>query len=257
MKIKSYKYDFTQLAGVSLQLRGGLRAGFTLVEILVAVTIIVMIISMVYGSYFATAKSTDVYKAKMTMSSRTRKVLGQMARQIRCSYVGKTEEHTDSAETISRGKSEISEGPIIYFNCEQDAPGGEILHLVTTNGLFRRKGQVNGLFDVAYKFDKSSGTLSLSQRRFVGTPERLIEERNWRPLLINVECVELDFFDGQQWLSKWDFEQKKKLPFAVKIGITSRDENYRQCCYVTIAYVGCSWNQGRGTQPARLVLVNE
>jgi type II secretory pathway component PulJ len=75
-----------------------------LVEVLVAAAIIVTIVSMVYGSYFATAKSTEAYKAKMTLSGQTRKVLGQMARQIRCSYVGKTEERTDLSGTISPGK---------------------------------------------------------------------------------------------------------------------------------------------------------
>ncbi|GAG01600.1 unnamed protein product, partial [marine sediment metagenome] len=63
--------------------------------------------------------------------------------------------------------------------------------------------------------------------------------------LRNVECVELDFFDGQQWLPKWDFKQKRKLPYAVKIGITGKDENYRQCHYGTIAFIGCSGSQGR------------
>lgn len=233
------------------------KDGFTLVEILMAVTIIVMIVSMVYGSYFATAKSTKVYKAKMTMSGQTRKVLRQMARQIRCSYLGKTKEHADLAGTISRGKMETPESPIIYFNCEPDAPGGEILHLVTTNRLFSEQEQAEGLFDVAYKFDKDSGTLSLSQRRFVGTPERFVEERNWRPLVRNVEGIDLDFFDGQQWLSKWDFKQMVKLPVAVKIGITSKDENHRQCRYGTIVYVGCSWNQGRVTRPETLVSVSK
>lgn len=237
------------------QFRGRFRTAFTLVEVLVAVTIIVTIVSMVYGSYFATAKSTDVYKAKITLSGQTRKVLRQMARQIRCSYIGKTVEDTGSAGTFSQGERKIKESPIIFFNYEPDVSGGEILRLVTTNGLFFQEGQADGLFDVAYKFDKNSGTLSLSQRRFVGTPERLIEKRNWRPLLRNVECVELDFFDGQQWLSKWDFKQKRKLPYAVRISITSKDENYRQCHYGTIAYVCCSVNQGRGALSETLVSV--
>jgi prepilin-type N-terminal cleavage/methylation domain-containing protein len=239
------------------QFRGGLRTGFTLIEILVAVTIIVTIVSMVYGSYFATAKSTDVYKAKMTLSGQTQRVLRQMARQIRCSYIGKTQEHSDSAGAISRGERKITEKPIIYFNCEPDARGGEILHLVTTNGLFCQEGLADGLFDVTYKFDKNSGTLSLSQIRFVGTPGRFIEKRNWRPLLRNVECIELDFFDGQQWLPKWDFKQKKKLPYAVRIGITSKDKNYRQCHYGTIAHVGCSGSRGRETLSETLKSVSK
>ncbi|MHC4632893.1 MAG: PulJ/GspJ family protein, partial [Planctomycetota bacterium] len=83
------------------------KRGFTLVEILVAMAIIVTIVSMVYGSYFATSKSAETCKAKMALSQQVRKVLQQMARQIRCSYADKAEELTDVAGTISREKSTV------------------------------------------------------------------------------------------------------------------------------------------------------
>jgi len=70
------------------------KSGFTLVEILVAMAIIVTIVSMVYGSYFATSKSTQAYKSKITLSQQGRKVLEQMARQIRCSYAIKADKNT-------------------------------------------------------------------------------------------------------------------------------------------------------------------
>ncbi|MHC4244281.1 MAG: PulJ/GspJ family protein, partial [Planctomycetota bacterium] len=106
MKSKSVKYNVTPLEvgavyGLPLRIRRRLRAGFTLIEILVAVTIIVTIVSMVYGSYFATAKSTDAYQARMTTSGQTRKVLDRMARQIRCSYIGEAIEDKDLAGTKS------------------------------------------------------------------------------------------------------------------------------------------------------------
>ena len=250
MKSKSVKYNVTPLAAGAvyeppLRIRRRFRAGFTLIEILVSVTIIAMIVSMVYGSYFATAKSADAYKARMTTSGQTQKVLRWMTQQIRCSYIGKISEETELAGTDSSRTSKIKKSPIIYFSYEPDAMGSETLHLVTTHMLFCDDGYINGLVDIAYKFDKNSGTLSLSQRRFVGAPEKYLEDRNWRELLVNVESVELDFFDGRQWLTEWDFELKKKIPAAVKISITCEDENYRQCHYGTIAYVDSSSKPGR------------
>jgi len=251
VKSKTGKHNFTQSEVIPrrhlAQRRGGLATGFTLVEILVAVAIIVSIVSMVYGSYFATAKSTDAYKAKMTLSTQARKTLMQMAKQIRCSYISKVKESSDSAKAISQGKTKSNEKPIKYFNCEPDARGGETLHLVTTQRLFCQETQKDGLFDVIYKFDKDHGILYLSQKRFVGTSEELTEERNYRPLLENIERFELDFFDGQQWLTEWRFEQKKELPYAVKISIICKDENNRQCHYSIVSYIGCSGNQGQST----------
>jgi prepilin-type N-terminal cleavage/methylation domain-containing protein len=249
VKSKSCKYDFVlfEAGKVYKQIplfRSRPPTGFTLIEILVAVTIIATIVSMVYGSYFATAKSADLYKTRMTMFGRTRKVLCRMARQIRCSYIGKATEDTDLTGTDSSQTNKINKRPVIYFSYKPDAPGSGTLHLVTTHKLFCEDGYANGLFDIAYKFDKNIGMLYLSQRRFAGTPENNIEDRNWRPLLTNVESLELDFFDGRQWWRKWDFEEKRKLPIAVKIGITCEDENSRQCHYGTIAYVDCSGSQG-------------
>jgi len=240
VKSKSVKYNVMPLAVVAvyeppLRIRRRLRAGFTLIEILVSVTIIATIVSMVYGSYFATAKSAEVYKARMTTSGQTQKVLRWMTQP----------EETELAGTDSSRTSKIKKSPIIYFSYEPDSLGSGILHLVTTNKLFCEEGYANGLVDVAYKFNKNSGTLSLSQRRFVGTTEKYLEDRNWRELLVNVESVEWDFFDGRQWLQEWDFERKKKLPAAVKIDITSKDENDRKCHYGTIAYVDSSSNPDR------------
>ena len=261
MKCKTSKPNLTQLKVIPLgrftQRRRGLATGFTLVEILVAVVIIVSIVSMVYGSYFTTAKSTEVYKAKMILSAQARKVLMQMARQIRCSYPGKAKEHTDSAGKAPQGEIKINEKPIIYFNCEPDTHGGQTLHLVTTHRLFCQETQKDGLFDIIYKFDKNSGMLFLNQRQFIGTSEELIEERNFRPLLANIERFELDFFDSHQWLSKWDFKQKKELPYAVKISITCKDENQRHCHYSIVANVGCSANQDRSTTSKKFMSINK
>ena len=87
------------------------KNGFTLVEILVAMAIIVVIVSLVYGSYFATSKSTQAYKSRIALFQQGRKVLRQMARQIRCSYAGTTEEPTPpiTLTSISQQRKETPE----------------------------------------------------------------------------------------------------------------------------------------------------
>jgi prepilin-type N-terminal cleavage/methylation domain-containing protein len=255
---KSCKYDFRPLEkgkviAPILRFRSGPLSGFTLIEVLVAITLIVTIVSMVYGSYFATAKSADVYETRMNMSAQTRKVLNWMTRQIRCSYIFKAEDEKNSIGTDSKLTNIISRSPVVYFNYKSNAYDSVILHFVTTQKLFSEDGQANGLFDVAYKFDRNIGTLYLSQRRFTGTSEKYLEDRNWRPILTNVESVELDFFNGQKWCSEWDFEQMKKLPFAVKIAITCKDENNRRCRYGTVADIHCSGNYKLGAISKKLV----
>lgn len=242
------------------------KNGFTLVEILVAMAIIVAIISMVYSSYFATSKSTQAYKSRIALSQQGRKVLGQMARQIRCSYAG-TNEDTISSITltsISQQQRETPENIVSYFDSDQDNPSGEILHLITTSRFLKKQDSTDGLFEIAYKYDKDKGTLFLSQRRFDGVPEivrmayaDIMQKRNWQPIASNINCLELAFFDGQQWLKNWNFNDGKRLPYAVKLDITFEDENYRQCHYGTAIYINCRKNQSEKTQAERLVAMKK
>jgi len=243
------------------------KSGFTLIEILVAAAIIVTIVSMVYGSYFATSKSARSCKSRIALSRQGRKVLEQIARQIRCSYVGSAKEYKSPARPVFRQREKMPEDVISYFDGNSGETGGEILQLVTTSGvrsnpcksgyspstrtsngasgISEGRATLDGLFETTYKFDKSSGTLFFSQERFVGAPKSLVENKNWQPIAGNVESVELAFFDGQQWLHTWDFKEKKSLPNAVRINITCEDENCRQYHYGTIAYVCCRKNQAK------------
>jgi prepilin-type N-terminal cleavage/methylation domain-containing protein len=235
------------------------KNGFTLVEILVAMAIIVVIVSLVYGSYFATSKSTQAYKSRIALFQQGRKVLRQMARQIRCSYAGTTEKTTPSITltSISQQRKETPENVISYFDSDQDNPSGEILHLITTSRFLKNLDSTDGLFEATYKFDKNKGTLFLSQRRFTGVTESAMQKRDWQAVTSNISRLEFAFFDGQQWLKNWNFNDEKRLPYAVKLDITCEDENHRQYHYGTIVDVYCRKNQGEKTQAERLVAIKK
>jgi type II secretion system protein J len=231
-----------------------LLTGFTLVEILVAIAIIAAIVSMVYGSYFATSKSAQACKRRIALSQEGRKLLGQMAQQIRCCYAGSAKQYKSSTSRVSQQRESIPENAVSYFNGNSGEMGGKILYLVTTNSILEEKAP--GLFEVAYKLDENTGTLFFSQERFVDGPKSLIENRNWQPLAENIESIELAFSDGVKWLPTWDFKEKRALPYAVKININCQDQNYRQYQYGTIAYVCCRKNQVKKATSEKLVSMN-
>jgi prepilin-type N-terminal cleavage/methylation domain-containing protein len=231
------------------------KAGFTLVELLVAFAIILAIVTMVYGSYFATSESAQVYKSRLAIYEQVRKVLDGMSQQVRCLYA-------DTSGVTARNPTDEPKDVIRYFEGNTDAMNGEILHFVTTHGIFCGQQEANGLFDVIYRFDRRAGTLYLSQTSFINGATKRIEKRNpstplgmvslsnhWRPLAENVRDVELAFFDGKQWVSEWDFKQKRKVPRAVKVSITCEDENQRQYSCSTIADV-CCWNNRNSDGPS-------
>jgi prepilin-type N-terminal cleavage/methylation domain-containing protein len=215
------------------------KNGFTLIEMLVAMAIVVSIVSMVYGSYFATSRSAEAYKAKMSVSESASGVLRQMARQIRCSYAKAPESPKAGAGNAIVKTQGILEEPINYFQGGLNVRSGEILHFATTASVSSLDDFKNGLADVVYKLDRTTGTLMVSARRFVETAGPLVEERDFSVVTEGVEYVELAFFDGAEWLDEWNFAQMKKLPRAVRIGIACEDENGRKCKYATIAQIYC------------------
>lgn len=233
------------------------KTGFTLVEILIAVAIIAAIIAMVYGSYFAASKSARACKIRIALSQKSRTLLEQMTRQIRCCYAGSAKEYKYPESKVTQQKKTTPESIKSYFNGDSGEMGGEVLNLVTTSGISEEKAEEDGLFKVVYKFDKNSSTLSFSRERFVDTTNSSIDNRNWQPVAENIESIELAFFDGQQWLQSWDFKEKRELPLAVKINITCEDENCQQYHYGTTAYVCCGKNESKKTIPETLVSINK
>jgi len=214
------------------------KYGFTLVEVLAAVSMIVIIISMIYGTYFAISRSAERCNAKLILLQQARIVLKQMTRQIRCSYV--EQERYESLAASSPPPAKIMlENKINYFCGNVDGSTGEILRMVTVGAVAAQCQPPNGLVEAAYKFDKNADVLYYNEKKFIGTSENGIEKINWQPVAKNIRNVELTFFDGQQWQPKWDYREQGKLPCAVRINITLEDEGRRQYQYGTVAYVCC------------------
>lgn len=231
------------------------RKGFTLVEILIAMALIATILSMVYGSYFATSRSVQGCQARISMCQQGRTALDQMARQIRCAYVG-TANDEKLRETATQQKAIVREEGMNYFTGNGDASNGQILRFVTTYEFTERgKKKTRGLFEVAYRFDRRENTLLLCQRRFVGIMKKA-QKMNWEPIAEDIEYFDLEFFDGRKWLGRWDDEDEKKLPSAVRMEIGCRDEDNRQYTYRTVAQISCC-DHSTGTNTERLVSVNK
>ncbi|MCJ7778193.1 MAG: prepilin-type N-terminal cleavage/methylation domain-containing protein [Sedimentisphaerales bacterium] len=241
MNNKLIKTGFTPLerilASRGTDFQNRFLTGFTLIEILAAVAIIAMIVSMVYGSFAATSRSIEACRTRMATFADAARLLEQIAGQIRCAYIA-------PASLSSQKESKDNKNKPVYFSGGLNGPAGEILHIVTTRTISAEVGLSEGLFDVTYHFDGSKGLLSISQQAFTGASESVFEKRTWQELAKNVESVELAFFDGERWLSKWDFRDKAFLPSAVRINITFKDEKYRLHDYGTVVYIFCKNNQG-------------
>jgi len=216
--------------------RPGQRA-FTLIEMLVAMAVIVSILTMVYGSYVATARSADAATARIIAAQDARTALARIARQIRCAYA-RPPRPADAETKKARLKTNaILNRPVNYFKGRANVRAGRILRLTTTAPL--ENSRADGLFDVVYTYDRIARTLFASIGRSAQTDDAVPLQRDWRPLIENLDRIELAFFDGVRWLPEWDYDQAKTLPAAVSIAIHCRDRNDRPLTYTTVAHVQC------------------
>jgi type II secretion system protein J len=231
------------------------KYGFTLVEVLLAMAIIVTVISMVYGSYFVISQSVKTCKTRISLSQQGQKVLGLLARQIRCSYVPAADSSQQPEIHTSGQRTTAKKEAMDYFSGSSDAFGAATLHFVTTNAFLSKQKTADGLFEVDYKLDGKTGVLLLNQRPFVDTPGSTLEN-TWQPIAENIASIKLEFFEGHQWLHGWNFKEQGQLPAAVRINITLEDENRREYHCGTVAYVYCGTNQGNA-RPDVLILADK
>lgn len=229
------------------------HAGFTLIEMLVALAIITGIVTMVYGSYVATTQSMDVRQARMACSERAQLVLRLMARHVRCAYVPATDPNAERASSPagstgavrtapSRAGSLVATAlsrPPTWFWGDTRAPRNRILSLVTTSGPATGADLRRGLCRVMYMYDRANSTLSISTQQCVDLFGGREKTAPAQPVLSGVTAVSIRFYDGRRWRDEWDYDMNKRLPHAVKFEFTAADETKRAYQYGITVPVAC------------------
>jgi prepilin-type N-terminal cleavage/methylation domain-containing protein len=224
-----------------------LKSGaFTLIEMLVSLAIVSSIMTMIYGSYAATSRSVDVYNSRMACSERAHLVLRMMARQIRCAYMPPAA--TQPAQTKADHKIAPAE-PSAAFHAEPPGLHGDILDFITTGGFDIGSDGPMGMSRVAYHYDASRDTLLIGCEPCMCGRSGLREANAWRPTLTGLTEIELKFYDGKQWQTRWDSKQAGRLPHAVKIAMAVADRKGRVNRYATTVPIACrSVSRGQQTK---------
>ncbi len=202
------------------------NAGFTLLEMLIALTIIATILAMVYGSFAATTRSIDASGASLARVERACFALRLMSRQVRCAYAPHSHETRmagDSGSMFEAAETSLRAPSILFRGGSRD-PRGEVLSFVTGSGLGTSPDAPRGLFRVTYCYDRAASTLAIRRQGQADSSASQPNSRHSDLLLSNVTNVELEFHDGRQWQQTWDAVQKHELPRAVKVEITVTDE---------------------------------
>ncbi len=95
----------------------GLRSGFTLLEILIAIAILALVVSSLYGAYSGTLETTEKVENVRDVDQAARLALMQMADDFKSIYYQKSEENTESSPFHFGGgmEAEDEEKPVVEF----------------------------------------------------------------------------------------------------------------------------------------------
>ena len=113
--------------------------------------------------------------------------------------------------------------------------------MLTSANLFYEKDMPCGIWNVKYKYLPDQNTLFYSQQPWVSRPEHECSEENWLPLAKNLRSIQLQFYDGKRWQSKWN-SGKTHLPEAVRIDITLGGEHIQAPKFSTVTSIASRRN---------------
>ena len=189
-------------------------AGFTLIEILIALAIASLIFTIIYGAYAASIDTMNYTRQKMETFSITRLTLSRMNDELTSSFLsdneslrflgeeGKIGFVSAFHERIFRDSKEYDLVEIGYFT-EPDEAGGEERFL-----LWRRE-------DRTPDDDVLAG----------GVKEKLLDD---------LTGIEFQYYDGEEWRLVWDSEEEGRLPQAVKATLKFPDQELSTLAYLPL-----------------------
>ncbi len=217
------------------------RAGFTLIEILIALAMVAIILGAVYGTYASARQSVHRCRGAHAAQQQARILLATMARELRCAHVRPREaepvedDAEDSAPAVSGMEVVGPEDLPVRFT----SGSGEILRVLTAGAARGPGDSPAGLSWVAYRLDGSAGTLHRLQY-----PAALGEEpppwrAGWVPVAREIESVEFEYYDGEEWLAEWSPLGGADLPVAVRISVALGQRETGNRSFSTAAQLGC------------------
>ena len=217
------------------------RSGFTLIEVLVAVTILAIIFTIVFGTFFYTVNNAEEQEERAALYHRASYILNDISQTVSSAFVpfgGEYPPDEEDEKPVFLGEM----NPVV----EQEISS---LSVFTTNRFYSARGDIQDIAYVSYEVAESGDidyigwvedennplVLKCKVETLFLNPESEDEEK---PLwALNISSLDIEYFDGSDWLSTWDYEEKKALPVAVKVNLELADSNALPHSFSTIAFV--------------------
>ena len=178
----------------------GSEEGFTLIEILLAVSLIAMMATLVFGSLYVTTSAMDAARAKSSDEQIVRRTLSLMIDEL----------------AVSESRAT---GPWMGINDQRDGQPADSVAFLTM-GQFRGADSAKDTELVRIVYTREGDRLlRFSRRNLYSLTDESIEKVE---LATKVKGFNVRYYDGksQLWLDEWDSRGKPGAPKAILIELT-------------------------------------
>ncbi len=175
-------------------------AGFTLLEVLVALTVAAMVMGMVYGVVRGVSSAKQELEHESDGFHQARVLFGRMSREIRSVYFV-----SDRPETFLRGGLDGNKNFFLELTTTATSPS-----LPVATGISRVRYEMRADPDIAPPL------LLLVRQEWALLPGGDAGEMESR-LSNGVYAFRLRFFDGTNWQDEWDTARQGRLPQMIEM----------------------------------------
>ena len=178
----------------------GSEEGFTLIEILLAVSLIAMMATLVFGSLYVTTSAMDAARAKSSDEQIVRRTLSLMIDEL----------------AVSESRAT---GPWIGINDQRDGQPADSVAFLTM-GQFRGADSAKDTELVRIVYTREGDRLlRFSRRNLYSLTDESIEKVE---LATKVKGFNVRYYDGKSrlWLDEWDSRGKPGTPKAILLELT-------------------------------------
>jgi general secretion pathway protein J len=173
--------------------------GFTLIEVLLALSLVSVILAALYSSFFLSKKAIDAADGPLLRLQESRALLDIMKREIEAAFYDKTRSYT-------------------AFKLEdQDFDGREASRLTFTTFT----PGFPGLAKVEYRAVESDGRISLV-KKVISAYARSADAKDIE-LIEDIESFTVEIRYADKWVKTWDNSQAGGIPGELKISIRLRN----------------------------------
>ncbi len=194
---------------IGLGRRPGRPGGFTLVEVMVAVTIIALLLTTIYGVFTSVSGAKQRLETDGEGYHQARVLFDRIGRELRSAYF-----------LLGNDKTLFSGG--------ENSVGNPFLDLTSTAAT-PQGGVGSGLSVIRYELvdDEETEAETEADRKVLMRREYSPfdpdgEERPGYRLATSIEAMSLRFYDGTDWRDDWDARALRGLPLMVEVFLSIR-----------------------------------